>query len=134
MKHDCLSDFADIRGRKRRVIHAPGALDSWAKASRKLAPARVNLIEGFLIGLYSDWIDGNRLHSGWARAEGNLGRTSKFYAIRRIPLRAYFFYSRTGKDTIVISHYVVKKWKKLRKKDISRVKTNWENERNGNGK
>jgi hypothetical protein len=51
------------------------------------------------------------------------------FAIKRIPIRAYFWYSEVHRDTIVISHYVKKSWKKLRKADIERVRANWRGER-----
>ncbi len=89
------------------------------------------MIEGQLIQLFTDWIDGARLHASWAAPEGNLNRSTKFFAIKRIPVRVYFWYSTIHKDTIVISHYVKKAWPKLRNVDIRRVKANWRNEAAG---
>jgi hypothetical protein len=34
-------------------------------------------------------------------------------------------------NTIVISHYVVKKWNNLRAQDIARVRANWQAEKAG---
>jgi len=48
--------------------------------------------------------------------------------------RAYFWYSDVRKNTIVISHYVYKKWQKLRTEDIKKIKLNWESENTGASK
>jgi len=113
------------------VIHAPGALESWDEVVAKLPLQKANLIEGALVQLFMDWIDGARFHAQWAEPEGDLDRGTKFYAIKRIPVRAYFWYSEIHKDTIVISHYVRKSWRKLRKADIKRVQANWRYEKAG---
>ena len=131
MKYTSIHEFADLKGSKRRVIHAPGALNSWEVAASRLSSRKAAEIEGFLIGLFEAWIDGQRLHGGWAAPEGDLDRNTKFYAIKRIPVRAYFWYSVIHDNTIVISHYVVKKWNNLRAKDIARVRTNWQAEKAG---
>lgn len=131
MRAKSLHDFADRTGRKRRVIHAPGALKSWEDVAEKLPSQKTALIEGALCQLFMDWIDGARLHRQWAEPEGDLDRGTKFFAIKRIPVRAYFWYSEVHKDTIVSSHYVKKSWQKLRKADIERVRANWRDERSG---
>jgi hypothetical protein len=113
------------------VIHAPGALKSWEDVAEKLPSQKTALIEGALCQLFMDWIDGARLHRQWAEPEGDLDRGTKFFAIKRIPVRAYFWYSEVHKDTIVSSHYVKKSWQKLRKADIERVRANWRDERSG---
>lgn len=128
MKFRSIHDFEDRQGRRRRVIHSPGALESWDAVARKLPVQKANVIEGQLIQLFSDWIDGVRLHGNWAEPEANLDASTKFFAIKRIPIRAYFWYSQRHKDTIVISHYVKKTWLKLRQADINRVRKNWRNE------
>jgi len=134
MKKRSIHEFADKRGSKRRVIHSPGALDSWEKVAAQLPDRKATEIEGFLIGLFDAWVGNSRLHTRWAEPEGNLSKTKKFFAIKRIPIRAYFWYSDVHKDTIVISHYVYKKWQKLKAKDIKQVKLNWKSESLGNSK
>ena len=134
MKERSIHEFADKQGSKRRVIHAPGALDSWKKEASRLPERKAMEIEGFLITLFDDWIKGSRLHTGWAAPEGDLSKAKKFFAIKRVPIRAYFWYSDVHKNTIVISHYVCKKWQKLRPKDTKQVKLNWKRESSGNSK
>jgi hypothetical protein len=131
MKERSIHDFVDKKGLKRRVIHAPGALDSWEKETAKLSERKATEIEGFLITLFDAWNDNSRLNLRWAEPEGDLSKGKKFFAIKRIPIRAYFWYSDVYKNTIVISHYVYKKWQKLRTKDIRKVRLNWESENAG---
>jgi hypothetical protein len=131
MTERSIHEFADKQGPRRRVIHSPGALDSWEKVAAKLDDRKAALIEGQLIALFDDWINGSRFHSGWAEPEGNLTRATKFFAIKRIPIRAYFWYSKKHKNTIVVSHYVKKIWRKLRPEDTRLVKANWERENAG---
>jgi hypothetical protein len=131
MKERSIHEFVDKKGLKRRVIHAPGALDSWEKETAKLSERKATEIEGFLITLFDAWNDNSRLNLRWAEPEGDLSKGKKFFAIKRIPIRAYFWYSDVYKDTIVISHYVYKKWQKLRTKDIRKVRLNWESENAG---
>jgi hypothetical protein len=131
MKERSIHEFVDKKGLKRRIIHAPGALDSWEKETAKLSERKATEIEGFLITLFDAWNDNSRLNLRWAEPEGDLSKGKKFFAIKRIPIRAYFWYSDVYKDTIVISHYVYKKWQKLRTKDIRKVRLNWESENAG---
>ena len=131
MSERSIHEFADKQGPRRRVIHSPGALDTWEKVAAKLDHRKAALIEGQLIAVFDDWINGSRFHSGWAEPEGNLDGATKFFAIKRIPIRAYFWYSKNNKNTIVVSHYVKKTWQKLRPEDIKRVKANWEREKAG---
>ena len=74
-------------------FHAPGALDSWEKETAKLCERKATEIEGFLITLFDAWNDNDRLNSRWAEPEGDLSKGKKFFAIKRIPIRAYFWYS-----------------------------------------
>ena len=49
MKERSIQDFADKQGLKRRVIHAPGALDSWVKEATKPTERKATETEGFLL-------------------------------------------------------------------------------------
>ena len=126
-----IHEFGDRQGSARRVKHAPGALDSWEKVAARLGNRKAALVEGQLVAVFEDWINGCRFHAGWAEPEGNLADGARFFAIKRIPIRAYFWYSKSSRNTIVVSHYVNKTWRKLRPEDTSRVKANWEREQEG---
>ena len=131
MTERSIHEFSDKQGPRRRVIHSLGALDSWEKVAAKLDHRKAALIEGQLIAVFDDWINGSRFHSGWAEPEGKLAKATKFFAIKRIPIRAYFWYSKKHKNTIVVSHYVKKTWRKLRSEDTKLVVANWERENAG---
>jgi len=131
MSERSIHEFGDKQGSVRRVKHAPGALESWEKVAAKLGSRKAALVEGQLIAVFDDWINGCRFHMGWAESEGNLAGGARFFAIRRIPVRAYFWYSKSSRNTIVVSHYVNKTWRKLRREDTARVMANWEREQAG---
>ena len=126
-----IHEFGDKQGSARRVKHALGALESWEKVAAKLGRRKAALVEGQLIAVFDDWINGCRFHTGWAEPEGNLSDGARFFAIKRIPIRAYFWYSKNSRNTIVVSHYVNKTWRKLRLEDTNRVKANWKREQDG---
>jgi hypothetical protein len=56
VKYRSIHEFANLKGNKRRVIHAPGALNSWEVTASGLSPRKAAEIEGFLIGLFEAWI------------------------------------------------------------------------------
>ncbi len=68
--------------------------------------------------------------ASWDRVASQLA-SAKANAIKRVPVRAYFWYSEIHQNTLVISHYMIKKWSKLRAKDIRRVRENWQGEKAG---
>jgi hypothetical protein len=131
MPERSIHEFADKQGSRRRVVHSPGALESWEKVAAKIDSKKAALIEGQLIAVFDDWVNDSRFHSGWAEPEGSLDRETKFFAIKRIPVRAYFWYSKNSRNTIVVSHYVKKLWRKLRPEDTKLVKANWNREKAG---
>jgi hypothetical protein len=49
MPERSIHEFSDKKGSKRRVIHSPGALESWEKVAAKLDCKKAALIEGQLI-------------------------------------------------------------------------------------
>jgi hypothetical protein len=57
VKYRSIHEFANLKGNKRRVIHAPGALNSWEVTASGLSPRKAAEIEGFLIGLFEAWIE-----------------------------------------------------------------------------
>lgn len=57
-------------------------------------------------------------------SESDKSSNIKFWAIKKIPIRCYFWYSKTKKRHIYVSHFVHKKQQKLAKKDKERVYRN----------
>jgi hypothetical protein len=64
MKARSLTDFADRKGRRRRVIHAPGALESWDEVAAQLPSQKANLIEGALMQQLKK-ADTKRVQANW---------------------------------------------------------------------
>lgn len=56
----------------------------------------------------------------------NKGVEIPLFAIKKIPVRAYFWRSKTHARRIVISHFIVKKWDDLDPADVRRAKRNFE--------
>jgi len=64
MKARSLTDFADRKGRRRRVIHAPGALESWDEVAAQLPSQKANLIERALMQQLKN-ADIKRVQANW---------------------------------------------------------------------
>lgn len=71
MSERSIHEFGDKQGTARRVKHAPGALESWEKVAAKLGSRKAALVEGQLIAVFDDWIDGCRIHKDTARVKAN---------------------------------------------------------------
>lgn len=58
--------------------------------------------------------------------------SDKFYCFKRIPLRAYCWFSVTHENRVYISHFIHKKKIKLDSRDIEKASNNWRRvEQNG---
>jgi len=73
---------------------------------------------------------GQRLSRDTFPQEGPLpsyqGKPAKqFYAFKKIPIRAYGWFSETKDKTFFISHYIFKNKDKLSKSDTNKVQRNW---------
>ncbi|PCE69342.1 hypothetical protein B6G00_04305 [Salinivibrio sp. YCSC6] len=66
-----------------------------------------------------------RLSSENFRKEGGLPSGSNFYALKKIPIRGYCWFSTKHPSTVYISHYIHKKKDDLDKRDCQRVVDNW---------
>lgn len=56
-------------------------------------------------------------------SEGTLKDGTRFYAIKKLPIRCYCW---VAGDTLCVSHFVEKKWPKLRASDVDRVQASWQ--------
>lgn len=126
MKNESIHQFENYVGVYRHVLHAPGALESWDEASSRLKVAEAITVEGRFIGYFLMWANENRLPSlQMVRREGDLPGGTAFYALEHGRIRAYFWYSKRRSNTLVVSHYIRKSRRKLRKRDIERARRNW---------
>jgi len=119
-----------IAGSSLNVVHCLGAWDSFAEALRSVQVSKHNSTKNQLDLLVKRLANGERLSKDSFPPEGplpsNAGKPAKqFYAFKKIPIRAYGWYSDRFERTFFISHYIYKSKGKLSKKDTTKVQANW---------
>lgn len=121
----------EYKGSKYRVVHCKDALDSLNNAIKSVTKAKAILLQHNMSLQIERLANGRRLSENSFCKEGNLpkkqgqSKAKKFYAMKRIPLRAYCWLSNTHQKTYYISHYVFKNYQKLNKSDTAKVASNW---------
>ncbi|HED2523850.1 TPA: hypothetical protein R4Y92_002606 [Klebsiella aerogenes] len=123
---------ASYAGECYRVVHCEGALKSLKEALKSVTPT--NKQKSMLISLQLQierLASGKRSSDLTIRKEGLLpsyqGKPAKhFWAIKKIPVRGYFWESESHFMTYFISHYIYKDFDKLDDSDVQRVRNNWE--------
>lgn len=129
------SESADVAreyiGRRFRVVHCDGALDSYWESLRSVDARRAKSFTRNIIAQIKRLADGQPMSKGSFPKEGELPklrgqqRAKHFYALKRIPLRGYCWHSKTKPDTYFISHYVYKDYDGLANRDSQKVGNNW---------
>ena len=118
-------------GRKYRVVHCVGAKASLKQALISLTKSRRRSMQDRLAAFFKRFADGECLSRDSFPPEGDLPTSSggvsngKFYAFKKIPLRAYGWHSKSKPDVFYISHYIYKDFDDLSAADIDRVGKNW---------
>ncbi|UAN29609.1 hypothetical protein KGP23_12935 [Serratia ureilytica] len=113
-----------------KVVHCKGALDSLDDAMRSLRDKKAKSMLRQLILQIERLVSGARMAQGTVRKEGDLpsyqGRPAKnFWALKRIPIRGYFWDSEKNEQTYYISHYIYKDFDELHQSDVLKVHNNW---------
>ncbi|HBL6925838.1 TPA: hypothetical protein LSH87_003747 [Citrobacter koseri] len=113
-----------------RIVHCCGAWDSFTEALKRTPTDRHDSLKAQMNLLVQRLANGARLSKDSFPPEGLLpclpGKQAKsFYAFKKIPIRAYGWYSERHSKTFFISHYIYKSKDKLSKKDTTRVQGNW---------
>ena len=117
------------KGSRLTVIHCKGALKSFRELLSKTGTPKY---EKIILLQINSIIDGHRLSKQNFRQESELPAHPKnhvkkhFYAFKKIPIRAYGWYSETKPGVFFISHYIHKKRDELADSDKKIVKNNWE--------
>lgn len=121
-----------FQGERFLVMHCEGALESLDEAMRHITPSKkVQSLRRNLDMQIARLASGDRMSGENFRTEGNLpkrpGQTSakKFYALKKIPIRGYCWFSERHPGTIYISHYIYKDFDDLQAEDIDKVGRNW---------
>ncbi|WP_444925430.1 hypothetical protein ACJJI4_12990 [Microbulbifer sp. TRSA002] len=124
-------------GRRFKVIHCSGAIQSFKAALAHLPKAKAKSFERAMILQIKRLANGERMSKENFRQEGELPSktghkiSKKFYALKRIPIRGYCWLSEKYPQTYFISHYVYKDYKKLKASDTKIVGDKWK-EKEGN--
>ena len=117
------------KGERFTVVHCEGAIESFEEALQRVTPHnKQRSITRAMIQLIERLANGERLSKDSFPSEGNLPKSSgKFYAFKKLPIRAYCWQSKKHGGTYFISHYKYKDKSKLLQKDIEKVHANWRN-------
>lgn len=122
---------ASYAGECYKVIHCDGALKSLKETLKSVTPT--NKQRRMLISLQLQierLASGKRSSDLTIRKEGLLpsyeGKPAKhFWAIKKIPVRGYFWESERHYMTYYISHYIYKDFDRLDDSDVQRIRNNW---------
>ncbi|WP_156365646.1 hypothetical protein [Erwinia sp. Leaf53] len=120
----------EITGQKLTIVHCLGAWDTFTESLNSVKVSRRESIKHQMDSLVKRLSNGSRLSKDSFPPEGPLpslaGRPSKqFYAFKKIPIRAYGWFSETKPRKFFISHYTYKNTGKLSKSDTTIVQANW---------
>lgn len=116
----------EYEGSRYTVVHCNGAEDSFFKELGKHVPK--NKHPGYkarMRRIIERLADGHRMSNENFPKEGKLPDGSHFRALKRNPLRAYIWQSKSHPATFFISHYVYKNYRKLKDKDVKKTCDNW---------
>ncbi|MES4612989.1 hypothetical protein V2154_10435 [Ewingella sp. CoE-038-23] len=121
-----------FKGECHTVVHCDGAIKSLAVAIRSVSPSKKQRSMMISLQLQIERLSsGKRTAELSIRKEGLLpsyeGRPSKnFWAIKKIPIRGYYWESERVFMTYFISHYIYKDFDDLHDSDVKKVCNNWD--------
>lgn len=119
-----------IEGSQFTIVHCVGAKNSLEEALDTFKATKRDSLRRALWSQFERKANNQRMAERSWRAEGDLPNEKginggKFYAFKKIPIRAYCWFSQANKGKLFISHYIVKKTDKLAARDITRTQNNW---------
>lgn len=119
-----------IVGSMLRIVHCLDAWNSFNQALESIPANRRDSTKARMDAMVQRLANGGRLSKDSFPPEGPLpsraGKPAKqFYAFKKIPIRAYGWYSERYEKTFFISHYIYKNKDKLAAKDTTKVQGNW---------
>jgi hypothetical protein len=121
-----------FEGECHTVIHCKGALKSLAVAIESVSPTKKQKRMIISLRLQIERLSsGKRTPDLSVRKEGLLpsyeGKPAKnFWAIKKIPIRGYYWESERVFMTYFISHYIYKDFDELQDSDVTKVCNNWD--------
>lgn len=114
-------------GSKYTIIHCEGAIDSYHEAMQEKSQReskRKSMENGLAILIERLGSGGNMSRDSFP-PEGELPDGSRFWAFKRLPIRAYLWKSKRWENVYYISHYRYKLYDKLDPRDTARTCRNW---------
>ncbi|WP_415904575.1 hypothetical protein ACMXYW_14950 [Neptuniibacter sp. QD48_55] len=118
------NDENDIVGSNFTIHFCEGAEESFLEALSHLTTAKQSTITARMFALLERKANG-QLSGDSDKKEGILPDKSHFRAIKKIPLRCYYWQSKVRKATIFVSHFKYKDQQNLDPRDTRRVVKNW---------
>jgi len=121
-----------FKGECHVVVHCHGALKSLTAAIKSISPAKRQRSMVISLQLQIERLaSGKRTPDLSVRKEGLLpshdGKPGKnFWAIKKIPIRGYYWESERVFMTYYISHYIYKDFDQLHDSDVEKVCNNWD--------
>lgn len=115
-----------------KVVHCDGAFESLSVALARVTKQKGTSLMRMIIIQIERLASGERMSTENFPPEGELpnaiGQTRHrlFYALKKLPIRAYCWHSDTKPKTWFISHYIYKDKGKLDTKDTNIVHKNWQ--------
>jgi len=126
MKPNKKTDNECIIGSHFTIEFCDGSQNSFNLAIARIAPViKRKKYEAIMFTLLNNLSNAKRLAKGTNVKEGVLPDKSNFRALKKIPIRCYFWCSKKHKNRIFISHFIYKDFDKLDKKDTQKVVKNW---------
>lgn len=122
------SDGVVYRGQKLTIIECQGAKDSLLDAISGENPSKQESLKRSMLLQIQRLADIGQLSRRHFPQEDCLpypDNNKHFYAFKRIPLRAYCWYSRKYQHVVFISHYILKRQDKLSPRDTRIVHSNY---------
>lgn len=107
------------------VIHCRGALQSFNENSKHLNAREIGSMKRKMAHQIERLANGKRLGKDNVAQEGALPNGGHFSALKKLPMRGYFWCSKRLSNRYFISHYVFKDYRKLKKQDSKIVTENW---------
>lgn len=123
---------SSFKGECYRIVHCNGALKSLGVTLKSIKPAKKQRSMMISLQLQLERLaSGKRTPDLSVRKEGLLpsfnGKPPKnFWAIKKIPIRGYYWESERHDMTYFISHYIYKDFDKLDDTDSQKVRNNWD--------
>ncbi len=120
-----------FRGECFTLVHCEGAIKSLTESLKSISPAKKQ--KSMIISLK---LQIERLTSGKRSAELSVRKEGllpsfksrppkNFWAIKKIPIRGYYWESERKEMTYFISHYIYKDFDQLHDSDTKKVCNNW---------